>query len=125
MFQGAVNGEGEAVLHLVVLSDQGQVLQAEVVVDTGYTGTLTLPPSLISKLRLPLNGKSLAVLADGSEIICETYDGTVIWHGQQLQIRIDAVDSDPLLGMDLLYGSKLTIEVMEGGEVLIQELPLS
>jgi clan AA aspartic protease len=125
VIQGTVTDEGEAMLHLVVLADQGQALQAEVVIDTGYTGTLTLPLDLISKLRLPLSGKSRGVLADGREITYETYDGTVIWHGQQLEIRIDAVNSDPLLGMGLLYGSKLTIEVVEGGEVVIRELPLS
>lgn len=125
MIQGTVTDEGEAILHLAVFADQGQAVKAEVVIDTGYTGTLTLSQDLISKLRLPPIGKSRGVLADGSEITYETYEGTVIWHGRQLQITIDAVDSDPLLGMGLLYGSKLTLEVVEGGEVVIRELPLS
>lgn len=125
MIQGIVSDEGEAILRLVVLADRGEALQAEVVIDTGYTGTLTLPPDLIARLRLSLNGKSRGVLADGSEITYGTYDGTVIWYGKPFQITIDAVDSDPLLGMGLLYGSELTIEVVEGGKVVIRELPLS
>lgn len=125
MIQGRVSEWAEAILHLEVLGDQGQVLKSEAVIDTGYSGALTLPPDLIAKLRLQLSGKSRGVLVDGREITYRTYDGTVIWDGQPLQITIDAVDSDPLLGMGLLYGSELTIEVIEGGGVLIRDLPLS
>lgn len=125
MIQGEVTDEREAILHLVLLDQRGKALNAEAVIDTGYTGALTLPPDLIAKLRLPLTGKAVGVLADGSEIRCGIYEGTVRWGGQPLQITIDAVDSGPLLGMGLLYGSELTIEVIEGGSVLVRDLPLS
>ena len=37
-----------------------------------------------------------------------------------IQIRVDAVDAEPLLGMSLMQGYKLTIEDVVGGAVLIE-----
>jgi hypothetical protein len=41
------------------------------------------------------------------------------------RIPIDAAETDPLLGMGLLYGHELSVHVIEGGELLIRSLPLS
>jgi len=38
---------------------------------------------------------------------------------------VDAADTDPLLGMGLLYGHLLSVEVLEGGSASIRPLPLS
>jgi hypothetical protein len=38
---------------------------------------------------------------------------------------VDVADTDPLLGMGLLYGHNLSIQVVEEGEVLVRVLPVS
>ena len=37
-------------------------------------------------------------------------------------VAIDVVDTDPLLGMALLYGQELTIQVIEGGAVSVRDM---
>lgn len=93
--------------------------------DTGFTGSLLLPWELIAELGLPFFSTIRGVLGDGSESLFKFYEGTILWDGQLRRISIGATGADPLLGMGLLYGSELTIEVIEGGRVVIRELPLS
>ena len=60
MIQGIVTAEREAVVHSPLLGFQGQQQNIKVVVDTGYTGWLTLPPSLIANVGLSFNRFGLA-----------------------------------------------------------------
>jgi hypothetical protein len=38
-------------------------------------------------------------------------------------VEIDAADTDPLVGMGLLYGYEVRIQAIEGGAVTIEALP--
>jgi len=121
---GTVNSGLEAVVRLSIRGPQSEI-EAEAIVDTGFNGALTLPPDLIAKLGLRSTSRSQAVLADGSEIPVDLYEVLVFWNGRLLRIPVGAADSDPLLGMALLYGHEVAICVLEGGEVSIQDLPFS
>jgi hypothetical protein len=46
----------------------------------------------------------------------------VLWDGQLLTVEADSSDSDPLVGMGLLQGYQLSIEVVDGGSVEIHRL---
>jgi len=46
----------------------------------------------------------------------------VIWDGTRRIVEIDAVDTDPLIGMGLLYGYDIRIQAIEGGSVTIEAL---
>ncbi len=122
MIQGTVTAEREAVVDLPLLDSQGRQHIFRVVVDTGYTGWLTLSPDLIANLGLSFNRFGRATLADGSEIAFSIYDADLLWDGQILQVRVDAVDAEPLLGMALMHGYKLTIEDIAGGTVTIEKI---
>ena len=52
-----------------------------------------------------------------------TWRGTVIWNGRPRFVEIVETDSEPLLGMELLRGSRINIEVREGGAVTVEPLP--
>jgi clan AA aspartic protease len=56
-----------------------QKLRIEAVIDTGFGGWLTLPPSRIAQLRLPWRRRGEAVLADGRETFFDIYEATVVW----------------------------------------------
>jgi len=108
------------VIALAVQSPPGQSRDIEAVVDTGFNGFLTLPTTLVSELELPFVSIGQATLADGSEIAYDVYGATVLWAGQAVYVEADAADTTPLVGMLLLDGHDLSVQVREGGRVVIQ-----
>ena len=120
MIEGVVNSAYEAVIPLSLRGPAGQAQEVEAVIDTGFTGFVTLPPSLVAELGLVFMGTSEATLADGSEVSFDAYDVTVVWEGQPRDVLIDEADTTPLVGMLLLDRHNLNIDVESGGRVLIQ-----
>lgn len=121
MIRGVVK-RSEGVVQLLVFGRQGQQEAVEAVVDTGYDGFLTLPPSMIREMELEWLTDGHAILADGSECLFDIHEGDVIWDRKRILIRIDACDSTPLIGMRLLEGFELTMQVQQGGSVRIQRM---
>ena len=120
MIEGVVNAAFEAVIPLSLQSPVGETREVEAVIDTGFTGFLTLPPSLVAEMGLVFQGTSEATLADGSGVSFDAYDATVLWEDQPRVVLIDEADTTPLVGMLLLNGHNLNIDVKSGGRVLIQ-----
>lgn len=56
MIEGAVSGNSEAIIRLTLPAATGAMQEIEAVIDTGFTGDLTLPPALIRQLNLPWKG---------------------------------------------------------------------
>lgn len=120
----------EAVVSLEVLPSPGSMgngnpattVEIETVIDTGFTGHLTLPPETVSSLGLSKRGFVEAELADGETTALDVYEARVLWHGQPQLIPIYETGSGPLIGMALLHGSKLEMEITGGGEVEIHPL---
>ena len=123
MIAGYVNAYREAIIRLVVSGPLGRSQEIDAVVDTGFTGFLTLPLSIIANLELPFRRRGRAVLADGSESLFDIYEARVLWDGQPRRVAIDAVDTDSLVGMALLSGYELTVQAVVGGRVSIKAIP--
>jgi clan AA aspartic protease len=122
MITGVVTAEREAVIRIKVQGLGGEEQEAQAVVDTGFTGWLTLPPSVIDTLGLPWLTKGQALLANGQLEIFDVYVATLLWDDQPLRIMVDAVETEPLVGMSLLFGYNLTIVNLDGGNVTIQRI---
>ena len=120
MIQGVVNDAYEAVVPLSLQGPGGQSKDIEAVLDTGYSGFLTVPAALATELGLPFAYIGRALLANDDEVTFDVHDVTVLWDGQPRPIRADATGSTPLVGMLLLDKHSLTIEVERGGRVVIQ-----
>ena len=120
MIEGMVNAAYEPVVSLSIQGPTGQSREIEAVIDTGFTGFLTLPPELISELGLPFLAGNRATIADGSEVTFPSYRIAVLWEGQSREIEADAVDITPLIGMRMLGGHDLSIQVRDGGRVVIE-----
>jgi len=119
---GVVNARREATLRLPVRDASGQEQQIEVVLDTGFSGSLTLPPPVIVALGLPFRSRGSALLADGSQTEFDIHAATIAWDGAPRNILVEAADTDPLVGMGLLYGHDIHIRAVDGGHVTIQNL---
>jgi len=101
-------------------SKQRKVIDA--VIDKGFTGFLTLPLTVINSLNLRLYSREEGTLGDGSTCIFDVYSGLVIWDGEYRYIDVNAAETDPLVGMSLLYGYRMQLDAIEGGIVVIQSL---
>lgn len=123
MIAGTVNADLEAIVPLVVLGPAGQQEPVDAVLDTGFNGYVALPPERVASLGLTWLGREQGILADGSVDLFDAYDAAVLWDGQPRRVEADAVEGSPLLGMALLQGHALRIEVVAGGGVSIVPLP--
>jgi clan AA aspartic protease len=119
MIVGTVNLQREAVIVLRVGGLDGNQCEIQSILDTGFTGSLTLPATIIDALKLPLHSRSSAVLANGHVENFNVYAGVVIWDGEPRAILIQEIDSDPLLGMNLLANHDVRIRVAPGGRIEI------
>jgi clan AA aspartic protease len=122
MMQGFVNQRCEAIIPIAVGSNNSKKQIVETLIDTGFTGFLSLPTSTIAALGLPWQFRDLGTLGDGSDAIFDMYKATVIWDGKYQIIDVAASEADPLIGMGLLYGFRVQIEAVEGGNVTIEAL---
>jgi clan AA aspartic protease len=122
MIYGAVNLRREATLPLVVSNANRQQQVIDTVIDTGFSGFLSLPSAIIATLDLPWSASDIATLGDGSETLFDLYTANVIWDGQYREIYIAESETEPLLGMALLYGYRLQVDTIEGGIVKIEAL---
>ena len=123
MIEGVVNAAHEAVLTLAMHGPTGQTRDIEAVIDTGFTGFLTVTPALATDLGLDFRGTSRATLADGSEITFPSFGIAVLWDGRTRYVEADAANTTPLVGMRLLESHSLYLEVEEGGRVVIEARP--
>jgi clan AA aspartic protease len=122
MIYGVVNLRREATLPLVVGNAEKQQQMVDTVIDTGFNGFLSLPSTVIAALNLPWSASDIVTLGDGSQTLFDIYTAMVIWDGKYREIDIAASETEPLLGMALLYGYRLQVDNVEGGIVKIEEL---
>jgi clan AA aspartic protease len=122
--RGMVVADGsEALLSVEVLSQaEATSLRVEAVVDTGFTGHLTLPSATVEALGLPIIGSAESTLADGSLVVEDVCLARVLWHGGERPVRVLVAEAAPLLGMALMRGSELRVECVGGGEVSVERL---
>jgi clan AA aspartic protease len=122
MMHGVVNQNREATLRLVVGNADTQRQVIDAVIDTGFTGFLTLPLAVLTTLSLQAYSREEGTLGDGSICVFDVYSGFVIWDGEFRRIDINASEASPLVGMSLLYGYRVQFDTIEGGTVAIQSL---
>jgi clan AA aspartic protease len=123
MMTGRVTARREATLRLTVSGPDQRQHVVDAVLDTGFNGFLTLPSHVVHTLRLPFVGYRRATLGDGSIVVLDLYLATVLWHEQEREVLVLQADGEPLVGMALLYGSRVVLHVVEDGDVLIEPWP--
>ncbi len=121
MMTGVVRGR-EARIRLQVRGPRGRRQDVEAVIDTGYTAWLALPPALVALLGLTWQGVGRGILADGTETLFDVYRSSVVWHGRSRRIVVAEAGTIPLVGMALLTGSELKMQVRSNGKVTVKAL---
>lgn len=120
---GVVTRHWEATLDLIVRAPVGREEHVQTVVDTGFNGYLTLPDFLIASLGLPYHSRTVVTLADASQVTLRQYEASVLWDGTGRDVLVLEADGGPLIGMALLRGSRMTMDIEVGGALRIEPLP--
>jgi clan AA aspartic protease len=123
MKSGTVTARLEATISVRVRDSNGQERDVEAIIDTGFTGSLTLPPVVIAGFGLPWRNRGSAMLANGVVDQFDIHAAVVIWDGTPRQILVEAAATDPLVGMGMLAGHDVRFQTVPGGQVTIEKLP--
>jgi clan AA aspartic protease len=123
LITGTVNAQRDLIVRLRIQSLIGKALDVDVVIDTGFTAVMSMPPSWVANLGLPLHSQVPMKLADGTPVWVEVYNAVLIWDGTPQHIHVYAVGDHALLGTGLLVGHDLRARVEPGGAVEIEAIP--
>jgi predicted aspartyl protease len=104
----------------VVLSIAG--LDLEFILDTGFEGDLALSTHLADVVCGPVVAVENRRLADGRRLRVPIRGAELDWQGDLRPVQVLVLEGDPLLGSALLMGQYLHIEMIEGGEVVIEPM---
>ena len=122
MIRGRVDAQRQAWVQLEIELSDGNFEPIETVVDTGFDGHLSLPPDLIGRMRVKSDEPIDVYLATGVREKVDTWLGNVLWHDRLRSVLILESNGVPLLGMELLEDSQLTMQPRINGPVLIERL---
>jgi clan AA aspartic protease len=123
MMKGTVTAELEAVMVFDVSGPGTWREPVTAIIDTGFTGYLTLPESLVARLALPHILTDRVVLADGTVAEVEAYECAITWGERSRDVIAHCTGVTPLIGMALLRDHLLGVEVTPAGQVTIEDLP--
>jgi len=122
MITGIISPEREALLTLDIAGYDSGSERIEAVMDTGFSDYLTLDTPSIARLELPRTGAARAELADGSVVELEEFLVRVQWCDPWQDVTVLAAEGASLVGMSLMYGYELRVQVVDGGLVTISPL---
>ena len=108
-----------ALLPVIFLLPGRPELSLEFVIDTGFTGELTLPPAAVAALGLPYDHTNVIRLADNSPIDVAVHIASIRWEGSERRVRVLATGRRPLLGTALLDDHDLYVRFQEGGPLTV------
>lgn len=97
--------------------------RAEADIDTGFTGWLTLPESIIRELGVASYGRRYIVSVNNEPRRLPLCRVLIAWHGVIRPVQALQAEGRPLIGMSLLADCRLTVAAWDGGEVVIEERP--
>jgi clan AA aspartic protease len=122
MIRGRVTDERAVVIPLGVLDNTGRSWPINAVVDTGFTGDVSLPTSTIRRLSLRPLGQRLFTLANGELSVMNAYSGRVLWHERPHDVVVIQSEDAAMIGINLIWGSRVTLEARTDGNVSIEEI---
>jgi predicted aspartyl protease len=55
--------------------------------------------------------------------VLDLYLATVMWNEEEREVLVLQAEGGPLIGMSLLYGYRVILNVVDNGDVIIDTLP--
>lgn len=107
---GLINNRDELIADLTIIGFRAETT-VKAIVDTGFSGELWVPASIIGNLGMDLRVASFTHLADGSRIRNLTFNGKIRWMERIIPISVILSYGDEILiGTQLLRNCKCIID---------------
>lgn len=91
-------------------------------VDSGFNGDLALPSALVSAHRMKLRHIVPCELANGQTVLMPAYEWNLMWFGTRSRVEVLESDSEiPIIGLRLVRGKRLTIDLIDWNVVITNE----
>ena len=110
----------QPVLELFVYGRSNVRARVQGVIDTGYTGHLTLPARAVHALDLSFQAEESMTMANDELITFEVYTASIDWDGQLREIKVHLAEGDALIGMEILHNHDLHLRAIPDGPVSIE-----
>ena len=102
---GRVTSHREAIVRLRIVGGE----PVDCLIDTGFTGALVLPQTLIDALSLKIIGRQMFEMVGGRRMIASIALIELEWLGANQTFRV-IVTEDSFIGTEMLDGSQLIID---------------
>lgn len=122
MIAGEVLNGRELAIRLRIAGPTSRSTELDLLIDTGFTGYVTLPQAMIRSLELKFHGERDALLADGQIVPLFVYGGVAVWDGEERRVEIIEADASPLLGTAMLHGFHLSADFVPNGCLAISKI---
>ena len=122
MITGHVTSSREAIIRIAVRGAGAREETIDAIIDTGFDGFLTFSASFVSDRALPFAGATRAALGDGSEVSLDAFEAVVFWDSDERRVVTLETGSQALVGMAMLSGYRVELDVVEDGRVAIHAI---
>jgi clan AA aspartic protease len=106
---GRVNEALEARVTIRIIGGPQGTLDVECIIDTGFSGALVLPSSIVELLGLPIVGHEIISMVGEAKDTADITLAQVEWFGEVRREDV-IVKEDSLIGTALLKGTSLAID---------------
>lgn len=106
---GNVNEALEARVTIRIIGGPQGRLDVDCIVDTGFSGALVLPSSIVELLELPIVGHEIINMVGEAEDSADIALAQVEWFGEVRREDV-IIKEDSLIGTALLKGTNLSID---------------
>lgn len=122
MIIGEVNPRGEAIVRIRVHGSGELIADVPAGLDTGFTESLCLNEETIAALELPFLYQTMVQLGNGEFVRMNIHSGQVEWSGRRRHVLVHATEGDALIGVALLRGFHVGLDMVDGGRVTLEPL---
>ena len=114
VIEGECNSAQELILNLQIANDRQQVVEQLAVIDTGFSGAISVPQAVVDILSLPFARHVVGRLADGSSTVVPLYIAKIPCGLRIFEAEIVVAGNQCLVGCQFLAGQRLQAEFFPG-----------
>ena len=97
--RGTVSAQRQPIVTIKVRGILGRERVVDALLDTGFNGTLTLPPLMVLELGMPFRFARTIMLGDGTTQDVSSHRGHIIWEGVERPTTALSTGEQAIVGM--------------------------